>query len=192
MSVRVIGPKDGKDIKEYINTTSRSTTWSKGLSPFFLGPCKLAPNAALIEYSQNMENAWQYSKVYSNQVDIYGDPTNAYWTWAVAGWRQSWANRYPMGKGATPLYSWWDGEKLGYIEARKKIYIPLYRDAVKDTAAFRLLKEQYKLSGNSITLWDFDGYDYQMNDMSLSEVIDHSSRKMGHAFVLAMMLEGKI
>jgi len=31
-----------------------------------------------------------------------------------------------MGRGVKPLYSLWDGKKLGYIEARIAIYDPLY------------------------------------------------------------------
>jgi hypothetical protein len=35
-----------------------------------------------------------------------------------------------MGRGAKPEYSLWDGERLDYIEARKRIYAPLYARAV--------------------------------------------------------------
>ena len=39
------------DDYQIINTTSRSTNWSKGLSPFFLGPCELGEIK-----SKNVEN----------------------------------------------------------------------------------------------------------------------------------------
>ena len=40
-----------------------------------------------------------------------------------------------MGKGKIPLYSWWKGQKLDYINARKQIYVPLYSQ-VADTHTF--------------------------------------------------------
>lgn len=166
-----------------INTTSHSKNWSRGLSPFYLGPCKLYGKYV----SKNMENAWQFSKVY-NCHDDNGVPTTAYFEWAIAGWENDWAQRYPMGKGAIPSYSYWDGEKFDYITARKKIYAPLYYKAVRNTEAYVKLREIYK-SGIKIYLWDFDGYDYENLGMSLVDVINCTERKMGHAFILVKMLE---
>lgn len=168
-----------------INTTSRESGWSKGLSPFLIGPCNLYDGYI----SQNMENAWQYSKVYKNHIDENGNPTPEYFWWAHAGWNKKWADRYPAGKGARPVYSYWSGMKLDYIEARKKIYIPLYSQAVKNTAAFMQLKSIYEETGH-VVLRDFDGYDYRNMGMTLQDVVNNNKRKMGHAFVLAMMLMG--
>lgn len=171
-------------VKDSINTTSRSTNWSKGLSPFFLGPVDLYSGYT----AKNVENAWQFSKVYPEYADEEGFPSSNYIEWAKKGWDDDLAHRYPAGKGRIPLYSWWDGEKLGYIEARKKIYAPLYSKAVEKTEAFKMLKDIYK-SRENIWLWDFDGYDHHKLGMSYEEVINCTTRKMGHAFVLAMMLE---
>lgn len=185
MPVHVCGPRN-KNIKNYISTVSRAHGWNQGLSPFILGPCPLYD----IWVSKNMENAWQYAKVYATHADANGDPTDAYWTWAQYGWNKDRADRYPMGRGAKPLYSWWDGQKLGYIEARKKIYAPLYSRAVEPTEAFKTLKEMYD-RGDDLWLWDFDGYDHQALGMTFDDVLNCETKKMGHAFVLAMMLEGK-
>jgi hypothetical protein len=92
-----------------------------------------------------------------------------------------------MGKGRKPLYSLWDGRKLTYIDARYEIYLPLYRDAVKRTNAFRILKRIYQ-EKDLVTLFDFDGYDHHAIGMSLHEVLDNPNRICGHAFILAMML----
>ena len=181
--IKIIGPRD-KKVSNAINTTSTSNNWSKNLSPFFLGPCRLYNDLI----SQNMENAWQYSKVYLDQVDQEGNPTKNYFNWAKTGWNKSRADRYPRGKGAKPLYSYWNGEKLDYIEARKKIYIPLYANAVQKTDSFQRLVEIYQ-KNKSITLFDFDGYDYLSLKMTLQQVIEDPTRKMGHGFVLAMLLE---
>jgi hypothetical protein len=136
-----------------------------------------------------MENAWQYAKVYACHVNADGNPSPEYFKWAKTGWRASRAHRYPMGKGAVPEYSYWNKKKLTYVEARKEIYIPLYSAAVAQTEAFEQLREIHAQS-EDIWLWDFDGYDYHKLGMTLEEVRDCPHRKMGHAFVLAMMLEG--
>lgn len=185
--VRVIGPRSER-VGYYINTTSKSPTWSIGLSPFFLGPIALYGDYV----SRNMENAWQYAKVYPQFVDpITQEPLANYWAWAEHGWGRDFADRYPMGKGVVPLYSLWDGKKLSYVEARKEIYIPLYSRGVRNTEAYEKLESLYKQQGN-ITLWDFDGYDHRPLGMSYDDVVNCSTKKMGHAFVLAMMLEGYI
>lgn len=134
----------------------------------------------------NMENCWQYAKVYAVHADAAGNPTDAYWDWAMAGWNNPRAVRYPMGRGARPLYSLWDDAHLGYIEARKQIYAPLYIKAVKQTAGFAHLTELAKTT--DLWLRDFDGYDHVAKGMSLTDVVNCSTRKMGHAFVLAMLL----
>jgi hypothetical protein len=48
-----------------VNTTSKAENdWQRDLSPFHLGPCELYDG----HVSKNMENAWQYSKVYKNHT----------------------------------------------------------------------------------------------------------------------------
>lgn len=185
MTVFIYGPNDTLP-KEYevINTTSHSKTWSKGLSPFFLGPCELYSDYV----SKNVENGWQYSKVYPQFVDENNNPNEKYFEWAKRGWTDTRANRYPMGKGKKPLYTYWNGEKLSYVEARKKIYIPMYAKAVIKTEAFKKLKELYDSSG-VLHLWDFDGYNHIKLNKTLKEVVNDPTRKMGHAFVLAYLLK---
>lgn len=182
--IKIIGPKDPKN-KYAINTTSSSTNWSKNLSPFFLGPVLLYPPFK----AQNVENAWQFSKVYKKYTDENGMPTEEYFKWAQNGWKDKFAHRYPMGKNAKPEYCYWSGQHYNYIESRKYVYIPLYKTAARNTEAFQKLKEEYKKHG-SIILFDFDGYDHDSLNMSLEDVINCETRKMGHAFVLKMMLLG--
>jgi hypothetical protein len=183
MTVHICNPRT--KMSGYINTTSRSNCWSVGLSPFYLGPVDLYDG----HIARNVENAWQYSKVYAQHADEKG-PTIDYWTWAQYGWARERADRYPMGKGVKPLYSWWDGQKFPYVEARKKIYAPLYAKAVEKSDAYKQLAEIYK-DKKEIWLWDFDGYDYHKEGMTLKDVLNCESKKMGHAFVLAMLLQNE-
>ncbi len=168
-----------------INTTSRSFDWSKGLSPFFCGPIDLYNGYK----SHNVENAWQYSKVYYNHIDEDDNPTADYFAWAQTGWNKIKADRYPMGKGVKPLFSYWNGEKLSYVEARKKIYIPLYAKAVKKTFAFKKLQEAYKTNEN-IYLRDFDAHNLTPGTFNYWDLWNNPDIKVGHGYVLAMLLEG--
>lgn len=178
-----------------VSTVSKSSTaWERQLSPFTLGPCRLYNRHPLIPgghrdlWSINMENAWQFSKVYKEYLDKNGDPSQKYWRWAEAGWSNVKAIRYPMGKGSKPEYSYWDGRKLDYIAARKAIYGPLYANAVQRTDAWLTLRDRYARA-QRLVLLDYDAYDHAALDMSLTDVLNNPKRKMGHAFVLAMLLQ---
>ena len=57
-----------------INTTSRSTNWTRGLSPFVLEAGHLYEDY----YAKNVENAWQASKVYEEFIDKDGNPKPEY------------------------------------------------------------------------------------------------------------------
>lgn len=159
-----------------VNTTSKSNHWSRDLSPFYLGPVDLYGDFR----SRNMENGWQFYKVYPEHADNNGEPTQDYWLWAQKGWNDSFAHRYPMGKGRKPLYSFWKQKKLTYI--------PLYATAVAKTNGFAQLQELCR-GERDLYLRDFDGYNHRKLGMSYQEVMNCPSKKMGHAFVLSMMLE---
>lgn len=164
-----------------ISTVSKAKS---EFSPFTLGPCDLYWGLQ----SQNMENAWQYSKVYPEFTDT-GSADMRYWRWAMKGWDSKEAHRYPVGKGRRPLFNLWKGEQLGYVDARKRIYAPLYINAVEATKAWRELQLLYR-EEKKITLLDYDAYDHRKLDMTLTDVLNCTDRKMGHAFVLAMLLTG--
>lgn len=191
--IQIVGPRDRFDstLPYFINTCSKTVgpnnkhrSWSYQLSPFLLGPVPIAGDDIV---SLNVENAWQFAKVYKKHTDLEGFPTTEYWRWAMDGWNTKRGLRYPMGKGAIPEYSLWNGEKLGYIEARKRIYIPSYQNAVIHTQAFKNLIDIYQTYGK-IILWDVDGYNRK--NKSFLEVIEDPTKIMGHAFVLGFLLKG--
>lgn len=191
--IYVFGPKDKppKDLL-VINTTSTSNDFGCALSPFLLGPVDLYDGLV----SQTVENGWQYSKVYAKHIDSSGEPTKEYWEWAEEGWRNTRAVRYPMGKGAVPVYFLWGGKspytqmrKLSYVEARRQIYAKLYRPCAAKTPAFAKLKEL--AAQGDLGLWDFDGCNHHALGLTIDQVIDDPKRKAGHAFHLAQMLGEK-
>jgi hypothetical protein len=139
-----------------------------------------------------VENAWQFSKVYDSQY-YSAQEFDKWLAWARKGWDSKRAIRYPAGRGAVPLYSYWDGLSLGYVEARKKIYIPLYMEAVLPTVAYHKLEHKAlwarEMHHKPLYLLDFDGYDHKALGMSWKDVINDPSRRMGHGHVLGMLLE---
>ncbi len=169
---------------------------AKRLSPFFLGPCELYDGYV----AKNMENGWQYSKVYythlvideniPDRIQLTYPPGESYFRWAREGWNNPRAVRYPMGRGAKPEYSYWKGKKLDYISARKEIYAPLYIKSVQKTEGYKLLSTKFLLDINYETLYlrDYDAYRHEDFGMTLTDVLNNSKKKMGHAFVLAMLL----
>jgi ADP-ribose pyrophosphatase YjhB (NUDIX family) len=182
--VYIIGPRDrgalGESVR-VVNVTSSSVE-DKAFSPFYLGPAPLYGGRT----AQKVENGWQFAKVYRAHVGADGNPNADYWAWAEAGWASRTAARYPMGKGAKPEYLFWDGEKLGYIDARLQVYWPMYRDAVKNTDAFKRL--QCLAQEGPLALWDFDGYNHDAYGISLGAALRNEARPLGHAFVLKAML----
>lgn len=177
-TIYVYGTKDQLPDVPVINTTSHSPArWERELSPFYLGPIKLYDEHVAL----NVENAWQYAKVYKENLDLNGEPSALYWSWAKRGWSNPNAVRYPRGKGRKPSYLYWDGEKMDYITARLRVYFPIYRDAVRKMPAFTKLQEMFKV--DDLHLWDFDGY-----NVALADALTNPNRPMGHAFVLKAML----
>lgn len=164
-----------------VDTTSNTHPIYRELSPFVLS----APPA------KRFENLWQFSKVYPHHWDDQeGEPMPEWYQWRDRGYADNQAHRYPMGKGAIPICSWW-GRPRGYIEARKVIYAFYYAQNVLKTESYKILREQYNecdLRNKDMILLDYDAYDHIGLGMSLVDVINDPNKKMGHAFVLIMML----
>ena len=163
---------------ESIDVTSRGNLIQ--LSPFYAGPVNLYDDYK----SQNVENAWQYSKAYAQHFDSKG-LSDSYWNWAEAGWKSKRAERYPMGKDAKPKCSIWNKKYLDYVQARIKIYWPLYSRAVYRTEDYQTLKQ---IAKNDICLLDFDGRRIDLTGETICYVILNEQKKMGHCFVLYAML----
>ena len=169
-----------------IDVTSRATDIFKTCSPFFVGPVFLYNGMT----AKNVENAWQFAKVYREFIGEDGIPTEAYFEWAQHGWNSSTAIRHPMGN-STPVFSWWAGQPLDYIESREQIYIPLYSGAVMRTEGFKELKRLYD-AGEKLCLLDYDAYDHQALKYSMQDIISDPKRILGHSFVLKGLLEGSL
>lgn len=151
-----------------INVTSMNTkSVGAELSPFRLKTAE----------GYIFENLWQFSKFYDvvdsvggdgsndnettwhydfEQHSVNGNPNELYWKWREAGYKFPHPVRYPVGKGKKPICSIWNGARLGYIEARKQIYIPIYTELAKKTEDYAIIKCLVD-AGYNIQLLDFDG-----------------------------------
>ena len=172
------------------DTTSRGQ--NKDLSPFYLGPYIWTDPTRGELRCERFENLWQYSKVYTKHTEPFTEnPTIEFFNWQRIGFMKQRADRYPMGKGAKPLYTLWNGHRYGYIYALKVQYIRIYAHLVRQTETYKLLWDLVQ-EGHDIVLRDFDGYDYIREGASLDQAVNDPSRSMGHAFVLAIMLSSGI
>jgi hypothetical protein len=186
-NIRAIGPRDSNPFPgvKVINTTSKSQTdWQIELSPFFLGPYT-SPDGKI---AQRFENLWQFSKVFPQHADSAGEPTEAWEKWRLQGFSDKQAHRYPMGKGKKPLYRWWGGVKLNYIDARKQIYVPIYAQLVTQTQAFQRLITLRNTQ--PIALFDYDAYDYVKLGIPFNSALNDPTRILGHGMVLCALLRG--
>lgn len=61
---------------------------------------------------------------------------------------------------------------------------------VEGSPAFKKLAKIYAKT-DRLYLWDFDGYDHVSMGRTLQQVIDDPNKKMGHGFVLLMLLRGE-
>jgi hypothetical protein len=115
-------------------------------------------------------------------------PNDLYWEWAIEGWNNPRAERYPVGKGAVPVGSWFEpyDKLLTYVQARAYIYIPVYAHAIAERRVWKDLQEWYEMEPQP-TLVDFDVY--EKSHLSYTEVFLNPNKKAGHGFVLGAMLE---
>lgn len=140
-----------------------------------LGPYELKDDKGRI-----MENIWQFSKVYEeipktiqhysrwDKTVIWSYPEEkhiiedkiqeCYWKWRELGMNNSYAVRYPVGFGNMRLckFALWGDERLDYITARIKIYVPLYISLVKKIKEFLELKKRVE-KGDKLLIVEVDG-----------------------------------
>lgn len=188
----------------------------------------LSPYVLRDEEGCLLENVWQFSKLYgevaAQRVSLgpdhiiwehpaekhvnerTGEPTHAYWAWRAKGMNNRWAVRYPNGfEGRhSCLCSLWRDEKLGYIDARKKIYCAEYARLAPPTYAFQTLRAMLD-EGINLQLLEVDGPDptlrYAPYDQISAEqpglliteatirlLVNDGRKPFGHGYVIAALL----
>lgn len=179
ISFKDIIPKNTK----VINVTSSSKDGGSVLSPFFLGEVVNINGKA-----KNVENAWQFSKVYKKHLNPDNSIKREYFEWREKGFSDSFAHRYPMGKGAIPEFSLLGNERLDYQEAKDRMYTKMYVKALKEsTQAKQFLKniiQDAMNNGHNIAFKDYDVNLKTWKTHSLEDII-FSKLKCGHGYLVA-------
>ncbi len=142
-------------------------------------------------------------------------PTPEYWIWRNKGLNAKYAIRYPVGynhrhKCIGHIFNnsgqW---ELLNYIDARKKIYSPLYIGLVKEEPLFKQLKQRL-INGENLLIIEVDGPHqeslsyykdkYGVTDTFIEQdtmlatpsniniMLNDSKHPFGHGYCLAMAL----
>ena len=191
----------------------------------------LSPYHLRDESGNLLENIWQFAKVYpsvtkqriplgkyhpntivwEHDAELHVDPlTNqvlpAYWEWRRKGTSNKYAVRYPNGYQGRHkcAFSIWNGDRLDYIEARKRIYCGEYIRLAPKTASFQEIKS-YVEAGRSIQIVEVDGPDptltyppydkiskeepgMLMDEETIRLLINDPKKPFGHGFVIAALL----
>ena len=144
---------------------------------------ELSPYSLADSDGHIMENLYQFSKIYravpsvkerlhfasptviwewptEGHIDTAGNVAPEYWNWRQKGMDNPYPVRYPAGyRGRTQcvgVLRHEGGPLLDYIEARKKIYVPIYTTLVKDRTMFKQLQHRLQ-NGENLLIIDVDG-----------------------------------
>lgn len=164
-----------------------------GLSPMRLGPVEHGQPG--LPPAVNIENFHQGSKVYQEEVDKDGNPTDLYYKNRRDFYLDPIPHRHKyMGDSTTgnkniPLYFLWvskDGKenRLTYVESRQ-FYCTFYERLVTVQPAFLRLKQMW-ISGYDIEICGYDGHPMPENDVEAAYL--DSTKPFGHERVLAAIL----
>lgn len=155
--------------KEEDNGFINIPAWSRGAKPWDdLSPFKIGP----IDGCLTFETYWQSFKVWEcvdaqknwmwtwpaeRHVDSGTNKPNEAWhKWHAALLKNKAAVRRPNGR-AIPLFAWWEGRRLGVVEARKEIYIPKLQALYRAHPTYQKLFDLVAVQGKKICILEPDG-----------------------------------
>jgi hypothetical protein len=158
---------------------------------------------------------WEYDG--GIHINDDGELTDEYWLWRKKGMECQYPIRYPNGykNKRNTLFTVKNKDNLkhlNYIDARKKIYLPVYCDLVKKHPKFAELKSMLKT--NNLLIIDIDGPHYEsikyykekynVSDDFITEnhtincdtnnmkiLLNDSKHSFGHGYCLALALLDK-
>lgn len=137
----------------------------------------------------NFEAYWQSIKVIEN---VPHAPAKQWWKSIDKPKR-----RHPKMKKNRVMHAEharYPGRMFGYVESRKKVYVPDYFDMIKDNSHLLHLREKHK--GQCVVVYDFDGPRHDDGTPAIEEVtvamlrrkINEERVPFGHGFVVAAAL----
>lgn len=203
------GSKKHPVIEGYLNVNATSGNQGKwgDLSPMKLGPFYLTERLQPLTYYPNgvhpgfeaygdkqrafiynLENAWQFSKVYD--VDVINNVVQpSFFQRRAKGFADSSPHRRALPKAkATAVAAYWDGKLYDYLTSRY-YYCSMYEQLARLTSAYSELEQLYK-SGVNLQILGYDGRDVEVTESSMKTAFIDTSCPFGHELVLCCMLKG--
>ena len=183
-----------RDGYKNINVGPGSRGDYKQLMPCNLGPIPLRFKSDKTSADvKNVENIWEFSKVFPKDIGTNEKPIPEWFAARLKGWADPKGHRRAKKKlsdDIKPVFFWWGkDEKLGFLEARARIFCRVYDSMAVRTLAYRKLVELLK-AGINVQILGLNAYDYVEEERSLYECIMDPNRAFGHEFVLAGLLTG--
>jgi len=174
------------------------------------------PQVSIPYSSGNKKIVWEWPK--ECHLDQQGILTNEYWNWRLTGKNNSEPVRNPVGwthykaclfsvEKDEPISS--TNPRLSYIEARKRIYFPLYMQAVVKEPKYLSLKQMLN-NGENLLITEVDGphqesLEYykekynikddfivdesiEVNEANMAILLNDPKHPFGHGYCLAWTL----
>lgn len=194
-----------------INVSSMSTTKNKfrNISPMLIGPIKVQEKD-IEGFSKNcqvgsFERYWQAGKIYQKElidqnikpqsskdlVNKFYEERNKMYTLSKENKKRR-RRKYPKSSHGVPISSIYNGIVMDYITSRKKVYIPIYIELIKNTKEYKFLLQRVN-SGENIFIVGPDGwptYEKEINEITIKEAIDDLKYPFGHELVICGLLKG--
>lgn len=170
------------------------------LSPFKVGPVFDKHDKDL--KAEFFENRWQYGKMWptAGHISADGTPTPKWFEFRSKGYKSRKAKRRPLPKKefGFATKSYYNGRLHGYVESRKAIYVPEYRDLISSASAVKEMKSMLN-DGESILILDNDAppktkwpEGREMTQELWNEMIEDAELPFGHGYVVAALIAGNI
>lgn len=163
----------------------------RGLSPMLLGPIEHKEEEGKCpKTATNLENLWQGSKVYAADLDDKGNITERFFKRRAEMFAAPEGRRHavPKEERTTYQFHYWQGERLSSVQARAKIYCPIYAEHVPRTPEYMEL-DTYLNIGYNLKLGGFDGYDMDLTKPDdVYACFQDTSKPFGHEQVLGCLL----
>lgn len=170
------------------------------LSPFKVGPVFDKEQKDL--KAELFENRWQFGKMWktADHIGADGQPTPAWFSFRSKGYASKIPKRRPLPKKEYGFASssYYNGRVHGYVESRKLIYVPEYRDLIQNMNAIKEMKSMLN-DGESILILDNDAppktkhpEGCEMAQELWDEMIENAELPFGHGYVVAALLAGNI
>lgn len=190
-----------------VNVTSGNQGRWGALSPMKLGPFYLVEQLKpLIPYPDgihpgfekysdkqrafvyNLENCWQFSKIYDIDV-VNGIVQPSFFQRRAKGFGDSSPHRRALPKAkATTVAAYWDGKLYDYQSSRY-YYCSLYEKLARMTAAYADLELLYR-NGTNLQILGYDGRDVEVTESGMKTAYLDVNCPFGHELVLCCMLKG--